>query len=75
MNRQYIHFVTSKTLLKKASQVITTLTVKKYIQEGMKLYRLNTIKALNQHLPIKFVNIVYKSKSQWQLRKQGNTSV
>ena len=40
MNRQYIHFVASKTLLKKASQVITTLIVKKYIQEGMKLYRL-----------------------------------
>ena len=40
MTRQYIHFASSRELLKKNSEVVITLNVKKYLQEGMQLFLL-----------------------------------
>ena len=40
MSRQYIHFASDKTRLRNGSQVIITLNVKKYLQQGLKLFRL-----------------------------------
>ena len=38
MTRQYIHFASSRELLKKNSKVVITLNVKKYLQQGMQLF-------------------------------------
>ena len=40
MTRQYIHFASSRKLLKKNSEVVITLNVKKYLQECMQLFLL-----------------------------------
>ena len=40
MSRPYIRFATDKTRLRNGSQVIITLNVKKYLQQGLKLFRL-----------------------------------
>ena len=40
MSRKYIHFATDKTRLRNGSQVIITLNVKKYLQQGLKVFRL-----------------------------------
>ena len=37
---QYIHFTSSRELLKKNSEVVITLNIKKYLQEGMQLFLL-----------------------------------